>query len=436
MITSIIGRMFLDAYNERFSKHYDAKTFFVEQYYPLFFGHEKYLMTAGNSPLENPKISWERMIRGQMPFESENRRKERFDNLIDKIENNDADASIAIGYPTLDINATTSGQVSNISMPQSKAEIYLSWIGAGLGVGVQGGFSILFDNKKILLDIFDGWKFYRKILNNAPNLRGNQISTWNGQWLAHKYDERLFVEDSPMANFAPFTTKNELMSIEVQSWTKILIAISKRIMDSQIIGYVYNYGQTNTTIGFIPFILEQIRRPIDLYQKLFGIEEGRKAEELYGTAFGFMKACQVGSIGIKAMEPKGLRDYIGKGKLPKYNDTEEQTINFHTYIIWIIAMLNNEDMWVKAQDFAKELQEYAMNSDRGKVVNSRKVDAVIGSTNKINFIKNLVEVVTDATNKDKIAEAAELVNAMPADNVPYYLSLVRFHYAAINNNKK
>jgi hypothetical protein len=221
-----------------------------------------------------------------------------------------------------------------------------------LGVGVQGGFSILFDNKKILLDIFDGWKFYRKVLDNTPNLRGNQISTWNGQWLAHKYDERLFVEDSPMANFAPFTTKDELMSIEVQSWTKILIAISKRIMDSQIIGYVYNYGQTNTTIGFIPFILEQIRRPIDLYQKLFGIEEGRKAEELYGTAFGFMKACQVGSIGIKAMEPKGLRDYIGKGKLPKYNDTEEQTINFHTYIIWIIAMLNNEDMWVKAQDFA------------------------------------------------------------------------------------
>jgi hypothetical protein len=432
MVTDIIGKKFLKIYNETFGKSYSAKSFFMEIYYPLFYDSNKYMQWVQNSPFVQMK-------KGQKVENlNEAERKEKLKELINKIDGGAKDASIALGFPASEDKdfATTSGQVTNLDIKVSADEIYLSWIGSGFGVGVQSGFSILFDNKKILLDIFDGWKFYRKVLDNTPNLRGNQISTWNGQWLAHKYDERLFVEDSPMANFAPFTTKDELMSIEVQSWTKILIAISKKIMDSQIIGYVYTFSKTNKTIGFIPFILEQIRRPIDLYQKLFGMEEGRKAEELYGTAYGFIEACQVGSIGIKAMEPKGLRDYFEKGKFPKFNDFEEQTINFHTYIIWIIAMLNNEDMWVKAQDFAKELQEYAMNSDRGKVVNSRKVDAVIGSTNKINFIKNLVEVVTDATNKDKIAEAAELVNAMPADNVPYYLSLVRFHFAAINNNKK
>jgi hypothetical protein len=431
MVTDIIGKKFLKIYNETFGKSYSAKSFFMEIYYPLFYDSNKYMQWVQNSPFVQMK-------KGQKVENlNEAERKEKLKELINKIDGGAKDASIALGFPASEDKdfATTSGQVTNLDIKVSADEIYLSWIGSGFGVGVQSGFSILFDNKKILLDIFDGWKFYRKVLDNTPNLRGNQISTWNGQWLAHKYDERLFVEDSPMANFAPFTTKDELMSIEVQSWTKILIAISKKIMDSQIIGYVYTFSKTNKTIGFIPFILEQIRRPIDLYQKLFGMEEGRKAEELYGTAYGFIEACQVGSIGIKAMEPKGLRDYFEKGKFPKFNDFEEQTINFHTYIIWIIAMLNNEDMWVKAQDFAKELQEYAMNSDRGKVVNSRKVDAVIGSTNKINFIKNLVEVVTDATNKDKIAEAAELVNAMPADNVPYYLSLVRFNYAAINNKK-
>lgn len=436
MITSVIGKIFLEAYNKKFNTHYDAQTFFVEQYYPLFFGHGKYMMTAGNSPLENPKISWEKMIRGQVPFESTERRTERFNNLINKIETSDADASIAIGYPTLDINATTSGQVSNIDFNQSKDDIYLSWIGAGLGIGVQGGFSILFNNSAILLDIFKGWALYRKALNEIPNLKGNQINTWNGQWLAHKYDKREYVADNPMVNFNPFTTKDEMMSVGTQSWTKILIAISKTFAKPQMMGYVYNYGQTNTTIGFIPFVLEQIRRPIELYQYLFGMEEGRKAEELYGTAFVFAKACQAGIIGIKAMEPKGLREYMEKGKMPKYNGNEEQKINFNTYQIWLLAMLNNQELWDKSQEFAKELQIYSQDANRGKSGNSRKVDTVMQSTSKAKFIESLVDIVIDAANKDKIEEIAAIVNAMPTDNVPYFLTLVRFHYAAINNIKK
>ena len=49
--------MLLDAYNEREGTHYDARTFFTEKFCPLFFDHQKYMMTAGNSPLENPKLS-------------------------------------------------------------------------------------------------------------------------------------------------------------------------------------------------------------------------------------------------------------------------------------------------------------------------------------------------------------------------------------------
>jgi hypothetical protein len=436
MITSIIGRIFLEAYNKKFNAHYDAKNFFVEQYCPLFFGHEKYMMTAGNSPLENPKISWDKMIREQLPFESEERRKERFNALISKIETNYADASIAIGYPTLDINSTTSGQVSNINMNTSKDEVYLSWIGAGFGIGVQGGFSILFNNVVVLFDIFEGWNIYRKILDETPNLKGNQINTWNGQWLAHKYNKHEYIKDNYMANFNPYIIKDNLMSIDTQSWTKIIIAISGKIKNPQMMGYIYNYGQTNTTIGFIPFALDEIRRPIDMYQHLFGTEEGRKAEELYGTAFGFITACKAGAIGVKAMEPKGLRDYMEKGKMPKYDGGEEQIIKFHTYIIWILAMLKNEEMWAKAQEFAHEMQIYSQNADRGKVGSSRKVDAVMQSTSKTKLIESLVDVVADAANKDKIEEVAALINAMPNDNVQYFMVLVKFHYASINNIKK
>ena len=181
MITSIFGRKFLSAYNKKYGTDYDAKTFFIEKFYPLFFDHEKYMMTAGNSPLENPKISWDKMILGQKPFETPSQRKERFNNLIDKIENSPLDASIALGYPSLDINATTSGQISNISeLNHSTEDAYLSWIGAGLGTGVEGGFSILFENDNILLDIAEGWELYRKSIDNTSNMKGNQVSTWNG----------------------------------------------------------------------------------------------------------------------------------------------------------------------------------------------------------------------------------------------------------------
>lgn len=434
MITSNIGRIFLKAYNEKYATDYDAKRFFVEVYYPLFFDQQKYMMTAGNSPLENPKLSWEKMIRGQIDFEMPERRRERFRNLMDKIDISEADASIAIGYPSLDINATTSGQVSNLNLSISKNDIYLSWIGAGLGVGVQGGFSILFNNSQILLDLFEGWKVYRAILNEIKILKGNQINTWNGQWLAHKYS-KIYDKNIPMANFNPFSNKDELISVETQTWTKVLIVISQKYPYPQMLGYVYNYGQTNTTIGFISFALTQIKRPQELYQKLFGMESGKKAEELWGTAFGFAKACQTGAIGVRALEPKGLTEYIKKGKMPKYSDDEEQTINYNTYQIWLFAMLNNEELWAKAQEFATELQAYAFSGERGKKINSNKVNAVLESTNKRMFIENLKEVVSDIENAEHINEIASLVNIMPTDNVPYFLTLIRFHFAAINNNK-
>lgn len=84
MIASNIGRKFLVAYNARYGTDYDAKTFFVEVFYPLFFDHPKYLMTAGNSPLENPKISWEPMIRGKKEFETHQQRNERYVKFIEK----------------------------------------------------------------------------------------------------------------------------------------------------------------------------------------------------------------------------------------------------------------------------------------------------------------------------------------------------------------
>ena len=431
MITSNIGKIFLDAYNEKYGTSYDARTFFLEQFYPLFFDQNKYMMTAGNSPLENPKLSWDDMIKGKKPFETPEQRKIRFEKLIKKIEESEADASIARGYASLDVTATTSGQVTYLKLPNSQEEIYTSWIGDALGIGVQGGFSILFSNKEILLDIFEGWKLYRKCLNETSMLKGNQINTWNGQWLSHYYDPREYDADMPLAGYSPYNTnKDGIINIETQTWTKILIGISKKYKNAQILGYIYSIGQTNATIGFIPFNLNQIRRPIHLYEKIFGMSNGRNAESLWGTAIGFKTACTYGAIGIKAMEPKGLRDYVYKGKQPKAHNYDN--INYNVYIIWIYAMLNNDELWEKSQELAELLNE--ASSDKDKSISTKRknlVETMLNATNKKQFIAAAAEVVSFIGKIDEFKGIVKEIHGMPTDNVPYFLTLLRFQYKTL-----
>ena len=431
MITSNIGKIFLDAYNEKYGTSYDARTFFLEQFYPLFFDQNKYMMTAGNSPLENPKLSWDDMIKGKKPFETPEQRKIRFEKLIKKIEESEADASIARGYASLDVTATTSGQVTDLKLPNSQEEIYTSWIGDALGIGVQGGFSILFSNKEILLDIFKGWKLYRKCLNETSMLKGNQINTWNGQWLSHYYDPREYDADMPLAGYNPYNTnKDGIINIDTQTWTKILIAISKKYRNAQILGYIYSIGKTNKTIGFIPFDLTQIRRPIHLYEKIFGMSNGRNAESLWGTAIGFKTACTYGAIGIKAMEPKGLRDYVYKGKQPKAHNYDN--INYNVYIIWIYAMLNNDELWEKSQELAKLLNE--ASSDKDKSISTKRknlVETMLNATNKKQFIAAATEVVSFIGKIDEFKGIVKEIHGMPTDNVPYFLTLLRFQYKTL-----
>ncbi len=436
MITATIGKIFLEAYNKKYGKDYDARTFFVEIYYPLFFDNEKYLMTAGNTPLENPKISWGDMISGKKPYETPIEREHRFNKLMEKIKIGFPTTDNSLGFGSIDLLSTTSGQTTNINYPLLEEDIFFSWFGATLGIGVEGGLSILFSDSEILLDLFEGWKLYRKVVNENDTLKGNQINTWNGQWLVHCYDKSNFFTNQPMAGFSPFDTSKDIMSVSTLSWTKVIIAISKRFMYPKMLGYVYSFGKTNTTIGFIPFSLDHIRRPLELYKKHFNEAEGNKAEELWGTDKGFRACCQKGAIGIEAMQPKGLRQYMipekGKDvKTPKYED--KQIINFHTYQIWLLSMLNNEELWTKSMEFARILQAYVNNDKKLSTKRSNLVKNILSSTSKKTFIQALTVIATDSEQFSKIEENVRIIHMMPTDNVPYYLTLIRFHYAGLNN---
>ena len=438
MITSNIGKIFLEAYNEENGTSYDARTFFLEQFYPLFFDQNKQMMYVINSPFVQQLPSCRDCIKGIKSFEDIEQRAKRLNAFIEKVENNDADMSIAIGYPSIEVNAKTSGQVTDLKMNTSKEDIFLSWIGGALGITVSGGVSILFTHKNILLDIFKGWKFYRKALNETLMLDGNKINSWNGQWLFHYYDQREYEEENPLANFAPYKDdKDGIIGIETQTWTKILIGISRKYDNSQLLGYIYSFGKTNTTVGFVPFDLSQIRRPIHLYKKMFGMYNSRNAEDLWGTAIGFKTACTYGVIGIKAMEPKGLRDYVyPKGnkapKQPKAPKNENEQTNFNVYKIWILAMLNNDDLWEKSQELAELLNDASCNKNKSISTKPKNlVETMLAATNKKLFVEAATEVIPFIDKIDEFKGLVKEIHGMPTDNVPYFLTLLRFQYRTL-----
>lgn len=353
------------------------------------------------------------------------------------------DASTAIGYSSQDIMATTSGQVTNMAIKMNENAIFASWIGHGLSLGIKGGIkggiNILFNNTKILLDVFDGWKYYRQWLDTNPRLKGNQINAWNAQWLKHKYS-RQYQKNNEIASFDPSSNKDDVMTITSTTWTGLLFGISRQYQNVQIMAYLYNIGQTNVTYGFIPFLLNEIRKPVDLYKTLFGsISDHDAVEELYGTAFGLAESCKLGIIGLKALEPKGIKDYIyarsaqKKVKVPKYKDDDKTEITYRTYQTWILAMLNNQELWDKSQEFAKTLHQHVCNNVKKTSTKPKnQVEAVLNATNKKVFITALTEIVEVSDQKEDFVSMAKEINQMPMDNVPYFLALIRFNYASLN----
>lgn len=444
MYTTTVGRTFLKTYNARFNTDYTAKTFFEEVFIPLFFDHPKYMMTAGNSPLENPKLSWEDMIKGKKPFETPERRQERINKMINKIENEKADASIAVGYGVLDESTATASQITSIDFSDNKEDIYLSWIGAGLGIGVVGCLTLLFDHSELLLDIFDGWKYYREYLEKNPLMKGNQINTWNGHWVYHRYGFA-FDEMDPLAGLNPLEKMSEgLFNIPTVIWVKILLEIAQRFAGNNFVGYLYNIGKTNTTIGFIPFKLEDISRPNQFYEKIFGkevlMQDLKQIEELYGTAFGLRAACQYGSIGVQALEPKGLRAFMptdkGCKKISYQENDNTQRITFNIYLIWILAMLNNEKLWEESQQIAKLLLDYEAGAGKARKDRTNNVNQLLDATSSKQFLQNMIPIIEDVVKEGKDVRSYEnlgkTIHVMPKDNFPYFNTLIKFQYALSN----
>ena len=435
MITSYIGSVFLEAYNAREGTDYNGKRFFTEVFHPLFFDHEKYMLWPSNSPFVQG-------VKKGKPF-TPAERAEKLAELHHKINTEPrADASMAIGYPAAELTRPTSGQVTGMELPLQVEDYYLSWIGATLGIGVEKGWVILFDNPEILLSVFDGWRYYRELLEGVPQTEPNKVLTWNGCWIQHRYDTDMsFDPKHPTDDFLPHekVSRGEKTGFDTVGWAEVMQGVARYFPNERLMGYIWKPGKTNETIGFIPFELPEIVRPLDMYVKLFGMDSAGKARALFGTAMGFEWCCQRGSIGIFAMEPKGLRDIMTGRKALKYKPEDEQNkITFQTYLTWILAMLNNEEMWSKALEIAQSLYQFTQGGKAGRTLRSNLIETdVLGASTKKVLLKALNDVKKELSDKESIAEYDEfgkVIHMMQPDNVSYFMTLVRFQYTTVKFN--
>ena len=432
MYTSYIGKKFLKIYNEKMNTDVSAEEFFDRIFFNLFFNDERHLIHVSNSPFfQKPKDEDVKKYGSKALAQ--------YNNLKVAMASDEPNMSIFVGYAAKDVAGTTSGQISDMQTSIDADEMYASWIGEALAIGVSGGFAMLLDEPDILWQLFCGWEYYRKYLNQTPNVKDKQIETWNGHWLSH-WCRKFYNDLTPYKGFHIVPTESMgNLAIPTKPWLEIIMALSKKYPNKVITAYSYNLSQTNTTLGFINLYLPEVHSLFDFRDKLFfdGKQSILSDEEIesFNTYYTFKSACKLGVIGLKAIEPDKLRQYFPIGSMPyaqgkeyKFNN-EESYINYELYKIWIIAMINKTELLELATAVAKALIEFERTAEKGKTVYSN-LSKEVRKSNKIEVFGQKLKEIMEYESSDNEVFRKAFVEAyyIPKDSFPLFMTLIDFEY--------
>lgn len=434
MYTSYIGKKFLKLYNERNKVNLTPKDFFDDIQFPLFFDDKRHFMHVHGSSFFQ-KV-------GKDYNQKEKESIYRLNRLHNDIYSKKISGSTYVGYAAEQITATTSGQVSGINYLIDEDEIYSSWIGAGLGLGVEGRFVFLIDNDEIIWHIYEGWQYYRKYLNQTPIIKDKEIEYWNSWWLIHALSSSYNLKAPEESFNINHNTSAGETRISKKTWSEVLISISrKHYTENKIVIYAYQLDKTNTTLGFINVFLKNVHELYEWRDYVFIDESNTILSDLQieqlSTRYYLKDACKFGTIGLKALEPAKLREYMPKGSILyaqgkdyKFND-EESYFNYKLFKIWIYAMLNKKEIIQLADQLALILLNHEQankEESRGKTGKGEKVKKVIESRYFKEFAENVKPIISKENSSalEKIVQMSYLEIA--SDNFPLFLTLVRFQY--------
>ncbi len=452
MYASHIGKKFLQYYNKKNGTNYSAKEYFIKVHWPLFYDDPNYLHSPGNTPFFQ--------LVAQHKTGDHSERQKALNVLQEKVDEyikepvGFPNMSYALSYPAADEYGTTSGQVSSLDISLPEDEIWTSWIGVAFTIGIGGGINLLIDEEIIFELLEEGFAVYREYVKETPEIK-NKIETWNGIWLQHRTSKN-YDAKQPRYQFNPLTVKKDNVEMTRISWIQIYFILSK-VIDKPIANtYVFSLGQMNKTIGFIQFILKDVKRLANLYHELYANTETLSNKELsmiYETERGFYVTCQSGVIGLTQMEPKNFKKFMLPGKNGTYSKPktdENSQISYYIYKLWIIAMLNNEQLLQLANESALAFRDFTQLNKRVGTAKDSKITAILESKSKKAFIDAINELLSSKDYKaevfmesennkslasvlKKLVEAAMLEIA--TDNLPLFISLLKFEYL-INNLEK
>jgi len=441
MYTATIGKVILNRFREKHVRpDMTARELFDEVFFPLFFDDERYLMVANNSKFDQ---AYKQKKKHPLTEEVRHTALVDFHSAVDELTAHEGHLYLG-GYARKTEDPTAS-QITGLNLPIDNESTYLTWFGAAAGIGVKGGVSLLINDTQIVDHIIEGWTWYRKYMNRTQTLKPHQIDTWNGWWLTMRNQEFGYNAADPIAKISEgmLIYKDGISYLTTVPWSRLLFSIARnKQAEERLLAYIYSFGQTNTSIGFIPLMVTQLNRLTDTYKLVAG-ESANQADfqRLYETELGFVTACRMGAIGLRALQPKKLRDYIneyrGKVKMPK-TVTDENKIKFSFYKTWIIAMLDNKTLVRMARKLAQKLNSIGP-ADRGKTTLSTKIKSVLESTSQLKLVKALTELLEDRDLQKQegfdpsiFREVVEEVMSLPATKVPLFLTLVRFENAVQN----
>lgn len=443
MYTSYIGKKFLKLYNERNKTDYTAEQFFDGIIFPLFFNSEKHFLNVANSSFFQA-IGKKELESGKSVHEL------KLERFYKNVKNDGASLTTLVGYASQDIYAGTSGQLSSLDLHLDEEEMYASWIGSGLSIAMGGGYSMFVDDEIVLFALFEGWQYYRQYLNQTPILKGNQIDVWNSYWICHSLSSN-YITDEPLDYFsfpdyvlckADKWKKLGFHELNTNKWTTVILTLGKKFFNREFLTVnAFKFADMNQTLGFVNIYLKEINELYEMRDKIIINKDDTILSDddiaRFEPFYYFKDACAFGTIGLKALEPAKLREFMPKGSVPfaqgkdyKFKD-EESYFNYKLFKIWIYAMLNKKEIIQLADELALIMLKYEdaqKEANRGKTGKGENVKKAIESKHFKEFAENVKPLITSGNSKSLEEIVQKTYLEIPSDNFPLFLTLVRFQY--------
>lgn len=448
MYTSYIGKKFLNLWNEREGKNLTAKQFCTDVMFPIFFGEKPFLMKVRNSPFSQPKPPKEEVLSDKT---EEVLREEK---LHRDIEEKKFTGATFIGYAAGDLNATTSGQSTNITVrPSSEGNIenylfndedaYASWIGAGLSIGIENELCWLIYNEEILWTIYSGWLRYRNYVKNTPKIASEEILNWNSQWIR----ACLAYPKNPDYHVKLIESKGNI-HIAGSNWIEVLLSLCRYdIKESILLTYAYSFsGKSNKTIGFFNLHLSEVKRIYDLREKLFynHLKSGLTEDDIESLESYYRFSTVIREhpeIGLGAIKPKILES-------EEVNFKKEK--DFKNYLIsklWIAAMMGKKEFLEMAENLSEVLLRFEESSSGRTTEEKNLCKKVREAKNLKDFIdawEKIVHQMTQSSHSPSDIDTIKLVIRSlfkePSVHFSFFVSLLRLEYLFLKyeskNNKK